>query len=213
MNATFVTAVNDAEIYNGLELSLPAGSQCVSSAYHGSAAAALNHGIDKADNNIIVCCHQDVRFPPNWVDRLEQQIKIVGGGFGVLGTFGVDMAGCWAGNIDDPHHNPLFGPLPRMVQSLDEHCLIIRKDSGLRFDEELGGWHLYGADICLEARRQGLLCFAINAWLEHLSGGKIDQGFRDIAEKFKDKWTRMGNSPHDIRTTCGHFNLNEVSEV
>ena len=57
------------------------------------------------------------------------------------------------------------GPeLPPQVATLDELLLIVRRDSGLRFDPELG-FHLYGADICLQASEQGLAVVALAALL------------------------------------------------
>ena len=53
------------------------------------------------------------------------------------------------------------GPeLPAQVATLDELLLIVKRDSGLRFDPELG-FHLYGADICLQAIEQGLAVVAL----------------------------------------------------
>jgi hypothetical protein len=53
------------------------------------------------------------------------------------------------------------------VVSLDEVILIFRKSSGLVFDENLPGWHLYGADICMAARHAGKKCYAISAFCIH----------------------------------------------
>jgi hypothetical protein len=172
-----------------------------------SAPAALNFGIERSVHDIVVCIHQDVVLPEEWVEKLHEQIKIIDNPeWGVIGTFGVDTKGYWAGNIKDPHNNPKMGELPRIVQSLDEHCLIIRKSSGLRFDEKLGGFHMYGADICLQAMVKGLMCYAVDDRLEHLSGGLISDDFRMMAEKFSQKW--QNRAPlDDIKTTCGHFIL------
>ena len=57
------------------------------------------------------------------------------------------------------------------VMSLDELILILRKSSGLRFDEQLDGFHMYGTDICLEARRRGMKCYAISAFCVHNTNG------------------------------------------
>ena len=55
------------------------------------------------------------------------------------------------------------GPeLPARVATLDKLLLIVRRDSGLRFERELG-FHLYGADICLQAREQRLAVVALEA--------------------------------------------------
>src|ERR1700722_4555641 len=55
------------------------------------------------------------------------------------------------------------GPeLPAQVATLDELVLVVRGDSGLRFDPALG-FHVYGADICLQARELGLAVVAMGA--------------------------------------------------
>jgi hypothetical protein len=83
--------------------------------------------------------------------------------------------------------------------------LIFRKKSGLRFDEELGGFHLYGADICLQAMQRQMPNFSIDAPVNHLSGGNVDDSFREVAKKFCHKWQNQ-NCPMDVvRTTCGLF--------
>jgi hypothetical protein len=83
----------------------------------------------------------------------------------------------------------------------------MQKDSKLQFDESLGGFHLYGADICLQARQAHRKCYAIDAPFEHLSAGKIDSSFWEIAEKLKKKWAQIKGSPDTIVTTCGVFRI------
>ncbi len=207
MTVSIITCVNDFKAYNanireGVYAPRTQLLPVDNTDNAMSAAEALNIGIGRAVHEIVVCCHQDVIFPAGWVDTLHRQIMETGDPeFGVLGTFGVDLAGQYVGNIKDPHNNPQLGDLPCRAQSLDEHCLIIRKASGLRFDEELGGFHMYGADICLEAMFRNLRCYAIDAWLEHLSGGKADEGFKVSADKFKEKWEKRGlHGP--VMTTC-----------
>jgi hypothetical protein len=61
------------------------------------------------------------------------------------------------------------GPeLPARVATLDELLLVVRRDSPLRFDPALG-FHLYGADICLQAAECGLAVVAIGALCQHNS--------------------------------------------
>ena len=62
-------------------------------------------------------------------------------------------------------NNPLSKPT--CVQTLDEIVLIVRKSSGLRFDEALGGYHFYGADICMQASERGMRSYAIPAFCVH----------------------------------------------
>ena len=94
------------------------------------------------------------------------------------------------------------GSLPALASYLDEHCLIIRKDSGLRFDENLTGWHMYGADICLQAYDKGLRCYAIDNRVHHLSDNLgLDPKLDEAVKWFKDKWMNRSQFPK-YRTTC-----------
>ena len=208
MSVSIVTCVNDKDMYrrNFVEQAFAPKTQLIPIYDAESAAAGLNEGIERATFDTVVCCHQDVRFPAGWVDTLQRQTMEVDDiNFGVLGTFGIDMQGGYAGNIKDPHNNPKLGELPCSAQTLDEHCLILRKSSGLRFDEELGGWHMYGADICLQAMIAGLKNYVIDAHLEHLSGGLIDKAFVEIGNAFCNKWRRLDCPLATVVTTCGRF--------
>lgn len=175
-----------------------------------SGPQALNLGAARAHGDVVVFLHQDVLLSGGWFQRLSDQIAIVegtSGNWGVLGVFGVSGGGRMVGHIKDPHGYRKWGRLPCPVQSLDEVCLAVRRESGLRFDEDLGGFHFYGADICLQARRQGLGCYAIDACLEHLSGGKVDGRFWEMAGRFETKWRGIPGGPAVVETTCGVFRM------
>jgi len=102
-----------------------------------SVPQALNLGAARAHGEILVFLHQDVLLPPGWFGRLSDQIRTVEalfGSWGVLGVFGVSLRGWMVGHVQDPHGYRKWGRLPCRVQSLDEVCLAIRRESGLRFD-------------------------------------------------------------------------------
>ncbi len=175
-----------------------------------SAPQALNRGLNQARAGLVACCHQDVRMGDGWLDRFLGQIALIGRTdphWGVAGLMGVRFGGAFAGHVKDPHTNRPFGRLPGRVQSLDELFLALRPDSGLRFDEDLGGFHLYGADLCLQARMQGLRCYAVDAPVEHLSGGRCDESFYQAARRLRAKWRAVRGAPWAIETTCGIFPL------
>lgn len=181
-----------------------------------SAPQALNLGAARATGEILVFLHQDVRLPSAWFERLSGQIRAVEesfGSWGVLGVFGVTPWGRMVGHIDDPHGYRKWGRLPCRVQSLDEVCLVVRRDGDLRFDEELGGFHLYGADLCLQARQRGAKCYVIDACLEHLSGGRTDAQFWEMAGRLEAKWRKVPGSPPVIETTCGIFRTQPGAEA
>ena len=144
-----------------------------------SAAAGLNLGLERAQCEFVVCVHQDVYLPAGWDRCLMQQLQEAERRFGPIGVAGVDGVG----EVIEPEDSgqPLRaerigwvvdrgrvlrdGPeLPAQVATLDELLLVVRRDSGLRFDPDLG-FHLYGADICLQARERGLAVVALAALL------------------------------------------------
>jgi hypothetical protein len=82
------------------------------------------------------------------------------------------------------------GPeLPAKVATLDELLLVVRRDSGLRFDPDLG-FHLYGADICRQARERGLAVVAVGALCHHNSRSLVlPESFYHSAAVFARKWS------------------------
>ena len=161
------------------------------SANRFSASQALNLGLEQSKGKLIVFCHQDVVFPRGWLSKLFAQIEELEeqvASWGVIGLAGRCADGSKSGHVIDPRGEIFHPPLPRQVQTLDELCLIIRKDSGLRFDEYFDHFHLYGADLCLMAACRGARCFTVDCCLEHLSSGNKCQGWRQQKEKLIKKW-------------------------
>jgi Glycosyltransferase like family len=162
-----------------------------------SAAAAYNAAMRKSNVDLLVFLHQDVYLPEGWFESVEKALAVLAlqdPNWGVLGVWGVTPSGGRAGYVywnglpckpgvafdggvlDQPAdriENPRECSRNRQfegvveVTSLDEVVLIIRKSAGLQFDENLPGYHLYGTDICLEARRQGMKSYAISAFCIH----------------------------------------------
>lgn len=160
-----------------------------------SATSGLNEGLEIASNEIVVMCHQDVKFPENWVLQLKEQIEIIkDDNFGVLGTYGIsydqkDGVGC----VRSGEKELRRGLLPCLASYLDEHCLIIRKGSGLVLDTSLPYYHMYGADLCMQAYQKKMNCYAIDNHLHHLSDNQGNDPNLDLAiQWFQNKWA--GNS-------------------
>jgi glycosyltransferase involved in cell wall biosynthesis len=171
-----------------------------------SAAIGLNQGVKKASHEIVVLCHQDVLFSTEWVLKLQNQLKITNdNNFGVMGTYGIDVnTKHGIGHVISGRNTLRKGELPEKASYLDEHCLIIRKSSGLRFDESNITFHMYGADLCLQSWAQGMRCWAIDARVRHLSNatGKNNASFNEAIKWFVRKW-RGNESPFKTyRTTC-----------
>ncbi len=181
-----------------------------------NAAEALNAGRERAKHEWVVCVHQDVVLPPDWDRQILEQYRLAERRFGPIGVAGVYGVGPVIapgssqgrpavrriGRVVDRDRVLLHGPdLPAPVVTLDELLLIIRRDSPLRFDTELG-FHLYGADLCLQAGERGLAVVALEAPCRHNSRNVgLTESFVRSARVFARKWA--GRLP--VATPCALF--------
>jgi hypothetical protein len=166
-----------------------------------SAADGLNLGVDRAHCDWIVCVHQDVFLPEGWDHRLEEQLRRAEQRFGPVGVAGVygvgevvqgpgsPLAARRIGRVVDRGRLLDHGPeLPARVATLDELLLVVHRDRWLPMDAELG-FHLYGADLCLQARERGLAVVALDALCHHNSrSAGLPASFFRSARAFARKW-------------------------
>lgn len=176
-----------------------------------SAAQALNIGIEKARGDVVVLCHQDVIFYDGWVDMLFERIQEIEElpdrkKWGVLGTAGITKRDDTAGVVHSIKGTLQWQATKRArvypVQTVDEHCMIIRKSSGLRFDEKnFDGFHFYGPDICLNALDKGLKNYGILCPLVHDSNsGSLVSGKREFMRLLNNLARKWRPKFHHIRT-------------
>jgi len=205
---TFITMVNNENLYIQSKKSLEKQRKhaffdfipVYSDKKGWNAAKSLNYGIEKSKTEWIVCVHQDVVFPLNWIDRISSCLSSVSKQTAVIGLVGLGYNGSYFGHILDAHGHSKWGPMPAKVISIDEHLIILRKSSNLRFDESLPGFHCYGTDICLTAISGGFDAIVVDAPVVHLSGGNInDDSFRIASEWLLKKW---GEKVKYVLPTC-----------
>jgi len=164
-----------------------------------SLSKALNCGLNVCNSENVILCHQDLLVPNDWLNRIRkniQQLEVDKVDWGVIGPAGITM-----NHI--PHYYLLDNSMKKMhehdkfrneVFCLDELCMIIKKSSGLKFDEQLDGFHFYGLDLCTSALKKGLRNFAIDAWCCHNSGdGKQNV---NTSENIKRKKYRSMENNH-----------------
>ncbi len=177
---SLVTASNDERLLRSCLLASPElAVNCEVSIQSGavSAAQAYNRGISETQAEIVCFAHQDVYFPSGWMKCLAGSVNWLmqqDPAWGVLGVYGVTADGECRGWAYSTGLGRLLGApflQPQPVRTLDEMVLVIRRSSGLRFDEALPGFHLYGTDICLEAERMGLRNYVVPALALHNSNG------------------------------------------
>jgi Glycosyltransferase like family len=169
-----------------------------------SAALGYNDAIDKAKTDLIAFSHQDVYYPKQWLSDLAKAIAkldVSDPNWGVLGCWGNNTQGLEAGYLYSVGLGILGEPFekPIEIETLDEYVLILRKSSGLRFDNNLPGFHFYGTDICMTAHETGKKCYAISAFAVHnTSYGPLSKDFFACYWPVRKKWQK--NLP--IQTSC-----------
>ncbi len=144
---------------------------------YNSAAKALNHGGNQAQEDYIMFVHQDMELNSlTWLSDVEEMLKSMEkvGVVGVAGRKG-----------KTPRSNMKHGTPPRSVgifppdgpievQTVDE-CLAIvprRVFKENPFNEETcQGWHLYLADYCLSLKTKGYHVYVVPQPSYHLSAG------------------------------------------
>lgn len=190
-----------------------------------SCAEALNAGIDVAEGQYHIYCHQDIRFESGWLERIGQHIKELDKSetdWGILGMAGAartkDNPGYGVSYLANKNANDAnyYEETKRqygdrvVVDCLDELCLIANTKNHLRFDEKtFDHYHWYGADICLQAKSKGLVNFAIDAACIHDSDGvsnlmadKNRKVFIEQAAQLLHKWK---NTQPYFRTMTSWF--------
>lgn len=192
---TFLTLVNDREQYARCKESLGPPAEDARefvvvepNARGWNAAQGLNHGLDACKTDWVVCVHQDVLFGRGWISRMTALLPSLPASVAVVGVVGTRADGRFRGHILDPNGHCYWGPLPAEVLVLDESVLVLRRASGLRFDEQVPGFHCYGADLCLQARAQGLKVMAVDAPVRHLSTGRLDDAYHRAASWLLERW-------------------------
>jgi glycosyltransferase involved in cell wall biosynthesis len=207
---TFVIAVNNREVFERNFMASPclqnrADDQILVQENFHSATKAYNNAIDRAENDLIVFCHQDILLPNPWLSQLDsalQYLEVNDPQWGVLGTYGKTKDGRGWGHVYSSGRDVIGEPLERpvVIQTLDEIVLILRKSSGLRFDDSLPHFHFYGTDICLRAASKGMKSYAVSAFCIHNTHQTLvlPEEFYACCRHIKRVW----KSCLPIQTTC-----------
>jgi hypothetical protein len=88
-----------------------------------------------------------------------------------------------------------------LVHALDENLLIVKAEARLSLSYDLGGFHLYGLDLCDVARRLGRTCYVAPMPWHHRSHGALNAGFYTKVCEFESKM-RNYRRPKIWATNC-----------
>src|SRR5690242_9175616 len=116
---TFVSAVNDRQLFTRNFLASPCLSQreqyqILVQENFKSAAQAYNDAIDRATNDFIVFCHQDILLPETWLSQLRSaldQLERTDPNWGVLGSYGKTQDGRGWGHVYSSGRGVIGEPL------------------------------------------------------------------------------------------------------
>ena len=82
------------------------------------------------------------------------------------------------------------------LATVDGCCMFFPKwifEEGLRFDENLVGFHFYDTDISLQVLERGYKVSTIDITIKHFSEGKPPEIFEKLKKVFFDKWNKKVN--------------------
>lgn len=176
----------------------------------------LNLFLRTARGEYVILCHQDLILHDDDIARLREiieEINALDEHWAVLGNAGGAGPGKLAIRITDPFHgeNARVGRFPARTSSLDENFLLIKASSNLSLSRDIGGFHLYGTDLCLIADILGYHSYAVDFHLKHIGGEAMKDLKRDSAQsatsfdaakkRFVKKYRRAFRSRW-IQTTC-----------
>ncbi len=95
--------------------------------------------------------------------------------------------------------------LPQRVFSLDENFLIVKTEKQLAMSSDIGGFHYYGADLCIVADFLGYNSYVIPFMVEHLSTGNLKD--LELKKTFFLKSYGKKLRPRFMQTSCDKFYL------
>ncbi|KJS00632.1 MAG: hypothetical protein VR65_11625 [Desulfobulbaceae bacterium BRH_c16a] len=209
-NITVIAAVNDRVVSESNLFRSPLlsadGVQFITARGFSAASQAYNYGTARATGEILIFVHQDVYIPAGWHRQLLAAVAVLDRkdpAWAVLGVVGVDslgaVKGCsWSTGLGREVGNSVQQPEPAV--SLDELILVVKKSSGLHFDDKLQGWHLYGTDIVQEALHMGMGAYIIHAPVIHnsLPIVRLNEDFAQCYSYLCGKWANS----LPIQTCC-----------
>lgn len=197
---TFAVAVNNQRLFENNFLTSPClrgshGYQILAQRNFKSASNAYNDALEKSHNDLVIFAHQDMYFPEAWLSELQRALDYLEGNdprWGVVGCYGVSSDGTRYGRVYSSGLGVIGMRLehPMRVQTLDEIVLVLRKSSGLSFDNGLPSFHFYGADICLRATIRGMNNYAVPAFCVHNTqmNSALPREFYGCYRHFKEIW-------------------------
>ena len=166
----------------------------------------LRSVLQRARGTYTILCHQDVVLLDDLradLDRRLEELTALDPHWALAGNAGGVSRDRLAIRITDKHgaDQRIGGPFPARVVSLDENFIVVRTQTRVSFSRDLGGFHMYGADICLNADILGYSAYVIDFHLRHDGEARTGKSFAESVAAFRAKWSRALR-PRFMQTTC-----------
>ena len=173
-----------------------------------SLSQVYNSGVTESINNIVVCCHNDIKLEKNWGKKLLEDYSN-NPKFGIIGKAGscyFPESGVYWEKIHQTmvgqvYHHPdaqkkwlnKYSPkLPFLIPVVTIDGLFMSFDKTKikhRFDETIGKFHFYDHLFCIPNYLDGVKIGVTSSFeITHQSIGKPNQEFWESKEKFVAKW-------------------------
>ena len=173
-----------------------------------SLSELYNKGISESENNIVVCCHNDIKLESGWGKKLIKDFSdnpdygIIGKAgscyFPESGVYWERMQQTMVGQV---YHHPdgqnkwlnKYSPkLPFLVPVVTIDGLFISFDKtkiNHQFDETIGKFHFYDHLFCIPNYLDGIKIGVTSSFeITHQSIGQPNQEFWESKDKFVEKW-------------------------
>ena len=172
---------------------------------------AYNLMLRRSCGDIIIFCHQDVELVENRrvLEACLSSLSEIDPHWGLCGNAGTDEIGALHVRISDPHgtNTKLGGPFPAKVCTLDENFIVLRSLANIPLSRNIGGFHLYGLELCLMATILGWNAYVIDFHLKHHSKGYPDQAYFTALKRFGTKYSDLFRSRWIVTPTRAHIYL------
>jgi hypothetical protein len=125
-----------------------------------------------------------------WLDEKDPNWLVAGIAGGVWHTESHPRPALALRITDKFGSNRRRGTLPARVESLDECFMLMRRSRPVISSYDIGGFHLYGADLCMQAELLGGSAWAIDFHLRHTGQGIAGGKYRSVRRRFVHKYQK-----------------------
>jgi len=168
--------------------------------------SAIRKFLIESHSDFTIICHDDVALNNVKLTTLASQIANAlklhpkAAVFGVAGKDSRFIHG--QGHFIGSKGEEFWGiDLHRVIVSLDECFLVVRNSLGIMVGDGLEGFHFYGTELCVQARKLGYSSHVIDFPITHKSTGTLDAAFFRAKKKYEEHLNKLGLK-NVIPTTC-----------